>query len=104
MGGPSSSTPAAPSQLTVPRALEIARNTDSNDIHPAVQSILQRAIGEIWRRIQAQPNSYIMSKDEFAVFNYYRGNFSQSDVAQRAVGRFWNHFQGNASDVDGFES
>ena len=91
-------------QSNVSRALEYVRNSDTGDIHPSVSAILERALADIWQRIQASPNSYIMTKEEFAVFNYYRERFVNSDVARRAVGRFWNTFKGDASDINGFHS
>ena len=90
-----------PSQLTVARALEIVRNNEEGQVHPSVTVVLERTIGEIWRRIQAQPTSYVMSRDEFAVFNYYRNRFKDSQIAQQAVARFWNHFKGEASQING---
>ena len=87
-------------QFSISRALELVRNSESGDVPPAANATLERAINDIWRRIQANPNSYIMTKDEFAVFNYHRDRFSGSDVARRAVGRFWDHFQGDGSGID----
>ncbi|MCJ1361676.1 hypothetical protein MMC16_000776 [Acarospora aff. strigata] len=89
-------------QLTVKRALEIARNGEDRALDPAVSVVLERAISEIWQRIQAHPDTYVLSKDEFAVFNYFRGRFQHSDVARRAVGRFWDNFEGDASEIDGY--
>ena len=91
----------ASDQLTVANALEIVQNTEDGQVHPSVSAILERAIGEIWRRIQAQPTTYVMGREEFAVFNYYRSRFRDSRVAQQAVARFWNHFRGDASQVTG---
>ena len=98
--GQSTETTSA-SQLTVARALEIVRNNEEGQVHPSVTAVLEKAIGDIWRRIQAQPTTYIMNRDEFAVFNYYRNRFKDSQVAQQAVARFWNHFRGDASQVNG---
>ncbi|MCJ1375235.1 hypothetical protein MMC20_006469 [Loxospora ochrophaea] len=99
MGGYSHSSDST--QLTVSKALDIVRNGEPGDAHPAVTNILERAISDIWRRINAQPTSYVMTKDEFAVFNYFRGRYAGSPVAQRAVGRFWDHFHGDGTGMDG---
>lgn len=88
------------SQFTMQRALELVRNSESESVPPAANATLERAIRDIWSRIQANPDRYVMTKDEFAVFNYHRSRFNDSDVARKAVGRFWNHFKGDAS-VDG---
>ena len=93
MSGNTSSDHVPPNQLTVSRALDIARNREDGESNPAVTEVLEAAIAGIWTRIQAQPNSYILSKEEFAVFNYFRNRFAGSDLAQKAIGRFWNHLQ-----------
>lgn len=74
-------------QLTYQRAIDIARNTEG-DLDPSVTSYLEDAIAEITNRLNSQPDTYVLSKDEFAVFNYYRQRFS-GDVAERAVDRYW---------------
>ena len=94
----------ASNQLTVANALEIAKNNQNGQIPPAVTQMLERNIGDIWRRIQAQPSTYVMKKEEFAVFTYYRSRYDNNAVAQQAVARFWNHYNGDASRVDGARS
>lgn len=101
MGGNTASDHVTPNQLSVSRALDIARNREDGVSNPAVNEVLESAIAGIWQRINAQPNAYVMSKEEFAVFNYYRNRFDGMALAQQAVGRFWNHHQGDASAADG---
>ncbi|KAL8916218.1 MAG: hypothetical protein Q9172_006398 [Xanthocarpia lactea] len=91
---------ATTSQLTPAKALEIARNSEDGLVPPSVTAVLERAIGELWQRIQAQPTTYVMSKEEFVVFNYYRSRFANIPTAQQAVARFWNNFQGSSHGVD----
>ena len=91
----------ASNQLTVANALEIAKENQNGQLPPAVTQVLERNIGDIWRRIQAQPSTYVMKKEEFAVFTYYRGRYDNNAVAQQAVARFWNHYKG---DVDSARS
>jgi hypothetical protein len=86
----------------VRRALDRARNSDDGRVDPQISTILETAIGELWRKIQAQPDSYVLSRDEFALFNYFRERFRGSPIAQRAVERFWNNFHGDASGIDGY--
>jgi len=97
MGGPSGN------QLTLAKALEIAKENQNGQIPPAVNTLLERSISDTWRRIQAQPNTYIMTKDQFAVFTYYRARYDNNSVAQHAVARFWNHYKGDST-VDGARS
>ena len=98
------STSSAAQQPSISRALEIVRNTEGTVTDSAATAVLERAISTIWQRIQAQPDSYVMDKTEFAVFNYYRSRFRDSIVAESAAARFWTNFRGNASEIDGYRS
>lgn len=90
--------------LTVARALEIIRTSEDGQVPSSVNAVLERTLGEIWHRIQMEPATYVMTKDEFTIFNRYRARFSTNRLAQQAVARFWNHFQGDPSEVDGRRS
>ncbi|CAD6589724.1 MAG: hypothetical protein ASARMPRED_004179 [Alectoria sarmentosa] len=98
MGGQGSNQP------TVANALEIAKDNQNGQISPGVTQVLERNIGDIWRRIQAQPSTYVMKKEEFAVFTYYRSRYDNNAVAKQAVARFWNHYKGETPRVDGARS
>ncbi|KAL8948827.1 MAG: hypothetical protein Q9222_005022, partial [Ikaeria aurantiellina] len=54
---------AAPHQLTPAKALEIAKNSEDGSVPPAVTAVLEKDIGEIWQRIQADPHGYVMTKE-----------------------------------------
>ncbi|EER28191.1 hypothetical protein D8B26_006867 [Coccidioides posadasii str. Silveira] len=95
-------SPNIPNREAVRRALESARNSEDGQIDPRVSAILETAIGELWRKLQSQPDTYVLSRDEFALFNYFRDRFRDSPIAQRAVERFWNNFRGAPSDIDEF--
>ncbi|EEQ28513.1 hypothetical protein McanMca71_007129 [Microsporum canis] len=95
-------SPNTTSPEAVRRALESARNSDDGQVDPRANAVLEAAINEIWRRIQTQPDSYVLTRDEFSLFNYFRDRFRNSPVAQRAVERFWNNFRGNPSEIDGY--
>ena len=94
---PSAGEASHTGQLTVAEALGVVRNNEEGQVHPAVTAVLEKAVGDVWRRIQAQPSNYVMSRDEFAVFNYHRNRFKDSPVAQQAVSRFWTNFRGDKS-------
>jgi hypothetical protein len=79
--------------FTIQRALEIARNSEGI-VDPTVSSCLERSLRDVWACLEADPENYILTKDEFALFNYFRHRFTNSNVAQRAVRRFWDHYQG----------
>lgn len=77
--------------LTIQKALDIARNAEG-DIDPAVSAYLEQQLAGIWARIEAEPDSYILSKDEFAVLNFYRHRCMNPTLAQSAVRRFWDSY------------
>lgn len=73
--------------LTYQRAIDIARNTEG-DLNPTVSAYLESAIADIWTRIEANPTTYVLTRDEFPVFNYYRQRF-EGPVAEQAIDRYW---------------
>ena len=85
---------SAKSQLTVPEALVIVKQHQHGEIDPGVTSFLAGRAHEIWQNIQAQPSTYVLTREEFAVFTYYRGLFGHDPVAQQAVQRFWEQQDG----------
>lgn len=74
--------------LTYQRALDLARNAEG-DLDPNVNQYLEDALNDIWSNINVQPDSYILSKDEFAVFNFYAQRFEGQEIAQQAIDRYW---------------
>jgi len=92
MGGNQTTNVDGVGALNYQRALDIARNTEG-DLDPSVRDYLENALNEIWGRIQQQPKSYLLSKDEFAVFNFYIQRFSGSQEAEEAIARYWHHAQ-----------
>jgi len=78
--------------LNPQRAVDIARNTEG-ELDPNVKDYLENVLGNIWSRVQLHPDSYILTKDEFAVFNFYRQRFGDAPEAQAAVSRYWQHTQ-----------
>ncbi|EMC97114.1 hypothetical protein BAUCODRAFT_68819 [Baudoinia panamericana UAMH 10762] len=76
--------------LNLQRALDIARNTEG-ELDLSVRDYLERALVDIWGRIKQQPDAYILTKDEFAVFNYYIQRFEAYPEAEPAISRYWQH-------------
>ncbi|KAF1354912.1 hypothetical protein BDV97DRAFT_278158, partial [Delphinella strobiligena] len=74
--------------LNVQRALDIARNTEG-DLDPAISSFLESMLSGLWGRIDSEPDTYILTKDEFAVFNFFIARFDGSDKAEKAIARYW---------------
>ncbi|KAK7992864.1 hypothetical protein PG996_012111 [Apiospora saccharicola] len=78
----------------VAQALEIARESPDGAKDPVVSSILENALVQIWTKVQAQPDSYVMSRDEFAVFNFFQHRFAGNKVAIAARKRYWDNTTG----------
>lgn len=84
-------------QPNVLQSLERARNCEENDDD---RIILDNAVTELWRRVQSQPDTYVFTPDEFALFNYFIARFQGSLVTRGAVARFWDNYRGNGSSLD----
>ena len=79
--------------LSLQTALDIARNSEGG-VDSSINAYLERKLGELWARLQAQPHTYVFTKDEFALFNYYRQRFGNTDIATSAIRRFWDNYRG----------
>ena len=79
------------SSLTIQKALDIARNSEGT-VDPVVRDYLERQLRAVWDNIEAAPETYVLSKDEFALFNFYRERASSNALAQAAVRRFWDNY------------
>jgi hypothetical protein len=78
------------SSTTVLQALEIARHSEEGAQDPVISNILKAALIQIWSKVQAKPDSYIMTRDEFAVFNYFQHQFVEQELAIAARRRYWD--------------
>jgi len=76
--------------LTAQEALEIARDSPNGVQDSEVSSVLEAALAVIWARIQAHPSSYVMTRDEFAIFNYFQDRFEGLPLAVAARKRYWD--------------
>ena len=85
------------SQMSIAKALDIAKESQNGQLPPTVNAILERKMADIWQKINSQPNTYVMSQEEFAVFSYYRSRYSNNRVASDAVSRFWSNYRGTPS-------
>jgi len=77
--------------LYIQKALDVARN-DEHGVEHQTEDLLIRAFCYIWLRLEAFPNTYILNKDEFALFNFYRDRIPPSNLGQQAVKRFWDNY------------
>lgn len=90
MGGSNGNNVDGVGALNYQRAIDIARNTEG-ELDPTVNEYLERALSDIWGRIQAQPETYVLTKDEFAVFNFFILRFDGLSQAEHAVARYWQN-------------
>jgi len=102
MANGTSSSSTTPSQAGITRLLALVRDNETGNNPASVMETLEQAIGLLWSRIQAASDSFVMTKEEFALFNYYRARFTNSPVAKGAVERFWDSFRGDPSEIDGY--
>lgn len=86
-------------QLTIPEAINIIEQHQPGDIiHLAVTRFLGQKLDQIWNRVRAQPATYMLTKEEFAVFDYHRDIFGENEIVQQALQRFWEHESRKLSD------
>ncbi|KAF4972365.1 hypothetical protein FZEAL_9614 [Fusarium zealandicum] len=76
---------------SVAQALEIARESPDGSSDPTISKILEAALSQIWSKVQAQPDSYVMTRDEFAVFNFFQHRFTGDKTAVNARKRYWDN-------------
>ncbi|KAK2612343.1 hypothetical protein QQS21_001607 [Conoideocrella luteorostrata] len=77
----------------VAQALEIARESPDGASDPTISKILENALTRIWGKVQDQPDTYVMTRDEFAVFNYFQHRFVGNKDAVAARGRYWSNLR-----------
>jgi hypothetical protein len=81
----------AQAPMSVPQALEIARDSEAGAQDHAVVNVLEAAMTTIWAKIEAQRDSYILTRDEFAVLNYFQRRFEGNELASAARKRYWDN-------------
>jgi hypothetical protein len=94
MGGNASADVNGHGYLSLGRALEIARNSESG-VDPVIGQFLEKAMQELWATLHHNPN-YAISGDELALLTYYQSRFRNSPVVQRAIQQFWDRIQGGS--------
>lgn len=87
------SSSSQPIMSEVTQALEIARESPAGASDPTVHKILDQAITHIWNKVQSKPDEYVMTRDEFSVFNYFQHRFVGNKTAIAARARYWNNIK-----------
>ncbi|OJJ49517.1 hypothetical protein ASPZODRAFT_138911 [Penicilliopsis zonata CBS 506.65] len=74
-------------------ALDRARESEDGQIDAATSEILENALKEVWRKLERDRDHYIFTRDEFALFNFFRDRYRGNPIAQNAVARYWDNLQ-----------
>jgi hypothetical protein len=85
---------AEPDQATIDRAIRIAQTATNDNLDQQTKEILQLALRAIWRRIQAQPDTYVLTNLEARVFNYHQSLFRGNELYRRTLARYWENTHG----------
>ncbi|KAI2640182.1 hypothetical protein GGS21DRAFT_505579 [Xylaria nigripes] len=72
------------------QALVTARDFPEVMESQPIRDMLESALAGIWSRVLANENGYIMSRDEFAIFNFFQDRFRNNTVAMNARKRYWD--------------
>lgn len=83
-----------PDQASILRAIAIAQNATNDNLDLQTREILQLALQALWRRVQAHPNTYVLTNLEARVFNYHQSLFRGDDLARRTWARYWANTHG----------
>lgn len=78
---------------TVIDALEIARDSPDGARDPVISGILESALTQLWDRITAQPETYVMTTGEFGLFNFFQHRFMGNKLAFAARKNFWADYR-----------
>jgi len=79
--------------LSLGQAVHVAQNSEGG-IDQRLAQVLEKRLAEVWAKLNAQPTSYILPSDEFALLNYYRARFGDNEVVRNATKRFWDNHKG----------
>jgi hypothetical protein len=79
-----------PGTLTIEQATQMFKDNPNGANITQAKAVLSQEMARIWREIQRKPNSYVMSKQEFSVFNCFRNEYN-NPTAQQAVQRYWDN-------------
>lgn len=82
-------------QVSLGQAVHIAQNSDGG-VDQRLAHFLERRLAEVWAKLNAQPTTYILPADEFALLNYYRPRFGDNVIITDATKRFWDNHKGTA--------
>ncbi|KAL6706160.1 hypothetical protein ACN47E_006076 [Coniothyrium glycines] len=79
--------------LSLAQAVHVAQNSEGG-VDQRLAQFLERRLAEVWSKLNAQPNTYVLLQDEFALINYYRTRFGDNAIVRSATKRFWDNYKG----------
>lgn len=79
--------------LSLGQAVHVAQNSDGG-VDQRLAQFLEKRLAEVWAKLNAQPSTYVLRSDEFALMNYYRTRFGDNDIVRSATKRFWDNHKG----------
>jgi hypothetical protein len=86
--------------LDTQTALQILRDTEDDNVPQAVEIFVERELRVIVQSLEAAPDSYLLTKDEFALFNFYRHRYANEQFTESAISRFWSTHRNSVGDED----
>lgn len=80
-------------------ALDIARNSETG-VPTEIATYLELALQNLWRKLYDRPNSYVFTREEYSLFNYFQARIGSNEIARRAIQRFWDQYMGDPTDLE----
>ncbi|KAH7355602.1 peptide N-acetyl-beta-D-glucosaminyl asparaginase amidase A-domain-containing protein [Pyrenochaeta sp. MPI-SDFR-AT-0127] len=65
--------------LSLSQAVHVAQNSEGG-VDQRLAQFLEKQLAIVWSKLNAQPNTYILPSDEFALMNYYRTRFGDNEI------------------------
>ncbi|KAF2025466.1 hypothetical protein EK21DRAFT_76413 [Setomelanomma holmii] len=65
--------------LSLGQAVHVAQNSEGG-VDQQVAGFLERKLAVVWAKLNAQPTTYVLPSDEFALLNYYRTRFGDNEI------------------------
>ncbi|KAI2605792.1 uncharacterized protein GGS25DRAFT_356745 [Hypoxylon fragiforme] len=75
-------------------ALDMVRKCPEALNNDIIRGALDRTLDSIWMKIYAAPSSYVMTRDEFSIFNFFRhrdAELGRAELAMEATRRYWDN-------------
>ncbi|KAJ2900985.1 uncharacterized protein MKZ38_002169 [Zalerion maritima] len=100
-GGGSGGQPTlvqAPSEASIAQALEIARESEDGASDRVISSILENGLAAVYSKVVANPQTYVLTKVEFSLWNYFQHRFIHNPqlepMYRSAKARYWSNTTG----------